>query len=128
MSSVLDRKYALALTADNLFFSPLLALCLWKRVQELSPEELDVMRESMSKRPDIIGDKGETCPSVIGGFDHWWNEVQQQCHPRRTSGKELARIAWNAALEKAARECGAAQATASSVSYSAICRELQVVT
>jgi hypothetical protein len=75
---------------------------------------------------DLVGDGGKSRPSVIGDFEHWWNAVQKQCEPRRTSGRRLALVAWNAALERAAKECGAMQLGAYAVDYAAVCRQFQV--
>lgn len=74
--------------------------------------------------PELTGDG--TRPREIRSFEHWWNEVQKHCEPRRTSGKQLAEIAWNAALERAARECGAMQTSGANVDYAAVCRQFQV--
>lgn len=77
---------------------------------------------------DVVGDGGRSRPREILSFAHWWNDVQQQCAPHRWMGRELAKIAWNAALERAARECGGMQLAAAAVDYAAVCRQFQVPT
>ena len=33
-------------------------------------------------------------------FDHWWNNVQKECEPRRATGRALAAEAWKAAVRE----------------------------
>lgn len=77
-------------------------------------------------------DGGKTNQPVVRSFEDWWNEVLRLSDlykPGMTENelaKEAARLAWNAALEKAARELAVARLTAASVDVVKVCRELQV--
>lgn len=62
----------------------------------------------------------------IRGFDHWWSDIQQACNPADKHARADAELAWNTALERAARECGAMQLSGASVSYASVCRQFKI--
>lgn len=92
-------------------------------VREVTVDQSDPYQESPGA-VDLVGDKSR--PPSIQNFGHWWEHVQKHCNPKRVSGKQLAMIAWNAALEKAARELGIVRITASSADPVLVCRQFQV--
>ena len=75
---------------------------------------------------DLIGDGGKTNPLDIISFEHWWSQWGKKISRSDRPTKELAKSAWNAALERAARRLAMSRLVASSVDVVAVVREFQV--